>query len=315
MLEQGKTWNAIMKKVQVGPGTIKKVQDGIMRSKAFEMFAKNCSLHEVALKLDLSSANVKKYQLEYLELQGQHELVRLLSDKEISNLVLIAREIKIRDLTVQQLETALKLSISTSHLEHTYRELSDHIRIESKKYAKLCEERSTTEAELEKLSKHKDRLLENTGILEARLMVYRRALGNMCNSKELTNVQQIVDNTTRSILEDKKILFCAAAVAIIRAISTEPHSITLFSDPTATEKLASFFLDPGPPGNEIWIYQVAKSIFENYVYFLAKGIVGCTINTLGDSKYETLTDQMSAEIGQLMTLHKHSPFLRTLFRN
>ena len=151
--------------------------------------------------------------------------------------------------------------------------------------------------------------------MESRSKVYRLVLENISKLKEVIDVRRIVHDTTRSILEDKKILFCAAVVAIIRAISTIPQSIALFSDPAATEKLASFFLDPGPPGNEVWIYRVAKSMFENYVDFLAKGIVACTINTLGDSKYETLTEQMSAEIGQLMTLNKHSPFLSSLFRN
>jgi hypothetical protein len=321
MLNERKTWKTIMKEVHVGPDTIKKVKDSITpvarskRSEAFEMFERKHSLYEVALKLDISFEEVKRFHQEYLQLKGEDELIYLLRDKDISNLVPISREMKARDLTPEQMETCLKLSITVHQLEDKRWELSDLVSLERNKYAKTCEEISVMENRLDDLKKQKDLLLQTTGILVSRHKVYRRALGNMCNSKELTNVQQIVDNTTRSILEDKKILFCAAAVAIIRAIFTEPQSITLFSDPTATEKLASLFLDPGPPGNEIWIYRVAKSIFENYVDFLAKGIVGCTINTLGDSKYETLTEQMSAEIGQLMTLHKHSPFLRSLFRN
>jgi hypothetical protein len=321
MLDQKKTWKTIMQQLHVGPNTIKKVKDAntpvarSKRSEAFEMFERKSSLYEVSLKLDISSDEVKNHHLEYLELKGQDELIHFLKDKNISNLIPIVREIRARGLTPEQIETGSKLSDSISQLEEKHRELSDRIYVERNKYVKLCKEISISENQLTNLEKQKASLLQETAILVSRHKVYRRALENMCNSKELTHVQQIVDDITRSIFEDKKILFCASAVAIIRAISTEPHSITLFSDPTATEKLASFFLDPGPPGNEIWIYQVAKSIFENYVDFLAKGIVGCTINTLGDSKCETLTDQMSAEIGQLMTLHKHSPFLRTLFRN
>jgi hypothetical protein len=334
MLEEGTyTWNAIMRELHVGPHTIRKVQDAINRSKAFEMFENNWSLHQVSLKLDISSDKVKKYQLEYLELKGQDELVHHLKDKDISNLVPIAREMKARKRTPEQIETVLKLSISVTQLEHERAELSESIRLERSqleheraelsesirleriKFAKLCEEKSKVENQLNNLEKQKGSLLQETAILESRHKVYRRALENICKSKELSNVRQIVDNTSRSILEDKKILFCAAAVSIIRAMSNNPQSITLFSDPASTEKLASFFLDPGPPGNEIWIYRVAKSMFEDYVDFLAKGIVGCTINTLGDSKYENLTEQLSAEISQLMTLHKHSPFLNSLFRN
>jgi len=71
MLEQGKTWNMIMKEVRVGPDAIKKVKEVITRSEAFEMFDKNCLLQQVALKLDISSDKAKKYHLEYLELKGQ----------------------------------------------------------------------------------------------------------------------------------------------------------------------------------------------------------------------------------------------------
>jgi hypothetical protein len=321
MLNERKTWKTIMKELHVGPDTIKKVKDAITpvarskRSEAFEMFERKLTLYEVSLKLDISSEEVKRHHLEYLELKGRDELIDFLRDKDISNLVPIAREIKARGLTSEQMETALKLSISVRGLEDKSRELSDSIRLERNKFVKLCEEKSLTENQLENLMKQKGRLLEETGILESKYKIYLLAIEKFRNSKELTDVQQIVQNTTRSILEDRKILFCAAAVAIIRAISTEPQSITLFYDPAATETLASFFLDPGPPGNEIWIYRVAKSMFENYVDFLAKGIVGCTINTLGDSKYETLTEQVSAEIRELTTLHKHSPFLRSLFRN
>jgi hypothetical protein len=321
MLDQKKSWKTIMQELHVGPNTIKKVKDAntpvarTKRSEAFEMFERKSSHYEVSLKLDISSDEVKKHQMEYLELKAQDELIRFLNDKDISNLVPIAREMKTRGLTPEQTETGLKLLSSVRQLELERAELSDSIRIDRNKYLRLSEEKSMVENQLDKLIKQKGRLLEDIDFLESRYNFYQLAIERIRNSKELTNVQQIVHDTTRSILEDKKILLCASAVAIIRAISTEPQSITLFSDPTATEKLASFFLDPGPPGNEIWIYRVAKSIFENYVDFLAKGIVGCTINTLGDSKYETLTEQVSAEIGQLMTLHKHSPFLRSLFRN
>lgn len=319
MLNEEKTWKTIMKEVHVGPDTIKKVKDSITpvarskRSEAFEMFERKHTLYEVSLKFDISFEEVKRFHQEYLQLKGEDELIYFLRDKNISNLVPISREMKARGLTPEQMETCLKLSTTVRQLEDKRWELSDSIRLERNKYAETFEKISVIENQLDDLKKQRDSLLQETAILVSRHKVYRRALENICNSKELTNVQQIVHHTTRSILEDKKILLCAAVVSIIRAISTEPQSITLFSDPTATEKLASFFLDPGPPGNEIWIYQVAKSIFENYVDFLAKGIVGCTINTLGDSKYETLTEQVSAEIGQLMTLHKHSPFLGSLF--
>lgn len=321
MLNEEKTWKTIMKEVHVRPDTIKKVKDSITpvarskRSEAFEMFERKHTLYEVSLKFDISFEEVKRFHQEYLQLKGEDELIYLLRDKDISKLVPIAREMNARGLTPEQMQTCLQLVISVRQLEDTRRHLSDSIRLERNKHAKTCEKISMMENQLDGLKKQKDLLLKETSILVSRHKVHRRALENICNSKEITNVQEIADNTTRSILEDKKILLCAAAVAIIRAISTEPQSITLFSDPTATEKLASFFLDPGAPGNEIWIYQIAKSIFENYVDFLAKGIVGCTINTLGESKYETLTEQMSAEIGQLMTLHKHSPFLSSLFRN
>jgi hypothetical protein len=333
MLDQENTWDAIMKEVHVGPRTIKKVRDAMIRSKAFEMFEKNWSVHEVALKLDIPSAQVKNYHLEYLELKGRHELVQLLKDKDIVNLVPMAREMKARKLTPEQMETSLKLSISVSQLEHERAELSETIRLERNqleheraelsetirleriKFAKLCEEKSMTENQLDKLIKRKNRLLEDTEFLQPRLAVFQQAIEKLRDSKEITNLQQIVQNTVRSILEDKRILFCASVFAIMRAVSKNPQSISLFSDPAATVTLVSIFLNPGPPGNEILIYKVASSIFENCTDFLAKRIIECTINTFGDSKYEPTIEQLSKEFGQLMTLHKHSPFLRSLFRN
>jgi hypothetical protein len=321
MLNEGETWKTIMKEVHVGPDAIKKVKNAITpvarskRSEAFELFERKHTLYEVSLKLDISSEEVKRYHMEYLELKGEDELIHFLMDKDISKYVPMAREMKARGLTPEQTETGLKLSFSVRQLEDTCRNLSDSILLERKKYAQLCENRSITENQLDKLMKERSRLIEETGILESRLEVYQLSSEKLRKTKELTNVQQMVQSTTRSILETKNILFCAAAVSIIRAISTNPQSITLFSDPAATETLASFFLNPGPPGNEVWLYKVANSMFENYVDFLAKGIVECTINTLGDPKHEPTTEQLSKEFGELMTLHKHSPFLSSLFRN
>ena len=96
-----------------------------------------------------------------MELKAQDELIHFLRDKDISNLVPIAREIKARGLTSEQMETALRLSISVRGLEDKSRELSDSI--ERNKCAKLCEERSLMENQLENLMKQKGRLLEHDG--------------------------------------------------------------------------------------------------------------------------------------------------------
>ena len=135
-----------MQELHVGPNTIKKVKavnTPVVRTKrleAFEMFERKNTLYEVSLKLDISSDEVKKHLLEYLELKAQDELIHFLRDKDISNLVPIAREIKARGLTSEQMETALRLSISVRGLEDKSRELSDSIRLERNKCAKLCEE-------------------------------------------------------------------------------------------------------------------------------------------------------------------------------
>ena len=315
MLDQEKTWDAIMHELHVGPHTIKKVQDAMTRSKAFEMFEKNCSLYEVALKLDISSDKVKKYQLEYMELKGQHELVCLLKDKDISSLVPMAREMKARRLTPEQTETALKLSVSVRQLEHERAELSDSIRLERNKFAKLSEEKSITENLLGNLMKRKDRLLEYTEFLQARLAVFRLAIEKLRNSKELTNLQEIVKNIATSFLDDNKILLAVASSAICRSIANNPQSLALFSDPTATETLAFFFLDPGPPGNEIWISKTANSIIEANIVILMNGILLGTINALGDRKFETEFEKVKAEMSQFMILRKHHPVVSSMFEN
>jgi hypothetical protein len=137
MLRQEKTWDTIMKELHVGPHRVKKAQEAIIRSEVFELLESNCPLHEVSSKLDISSDKVKKYQLEYLELKGQDKLVSLLKDKDISNLIPIAREIKARNLTPEQIEIGLKLSISVRQLENKRNEVSDSISLERKKYAQL----------------------------------------------------------------------------------------------------------------------------------------------------------------------------------
>ena len=131
----------------------------------------------------------------------------------------------------EQTETCLKLSISVRRLEDERKVLSDSMRLERNKYAKTCEEISVVENQVEDLKKQKDSLLQETAILESRHKVYRLVLENISKLKEIIDVRRIVHDTTKSILKDKKILFCAAAVAIIRAISTIPQSIALFSDP------------------------------------------------------------------------------------
>lgn len=315
MLEQGKTWNAIMKEVRVAPRMIKKVQDAMNRSNAFEMFAKNCSLHYVALKLDISSANVKKYQLEYLELQGQHELVHHLNDKDISNLIPIAREIKARGLACEQIDNTLKLSISVRELEDKSKELSDSIRLERDKYHRLCDEKSMVENQLDKLVKQKGRLAEETGILESRYKVYQLAIEKIRNTKELSNLQETVKNIAKSFLDDNKILLAVASSAICRTIAANPQCVALFSDPNAMETLAFFFLDPGPTGNEIWISKTANSIFEKSIVVLLNGILLGTINTLGDKKFETYFEKVQAEMAQFSILRKHHPLISGMFEN
>jgi hypothetical protein len=333
MLEQGKTWDVIMKEVHVAPRMIKKVQDAINRSKAFEMFENNWSLHQVSLKLDISSDKVKKYQLEYLELKGQDELVQLLNDKDISNLVPIAREMKARKLTPEQMDTVLKLSISVGQLElkraelsKTIRlernqlelereELSESIRSERIKFARLSEEKSTTENILADLMKRKDRLLKNTEFLYARLTIFRLAIEKLRNSKEITNLEETVKNIARSLLNDNKIVLAASSSAICRTIAANPQCMALFSDPTTTETLALFFLDPGPPGNESWISKTANSTIEANILILMNGILLGTINTLGDKKFASEFEKVKAEMSQFMILSKHHPVISGMFEN
>lgn len=315
MLNEEKTWDTIMKELNVAPHTIKKVKEAITRSAAFEMFERECTLFEVSWKLDISSEEVKKYHLEYLELKGEDELVRLLKNKDSSNLVSISREIKARDLTLEQLENALKLSSSVRQFEGKLRELSACIRLERDKYEKLCEEKSTTVQQVDNLNKQKVRLLEEMGIFESKLKVYQLALEKILNSKEITNLQEIVQNIAKSILDDKKILLGVAAGAIIHTIATNPQSMTFFSNPAAMQTVASLLLYPGPPGNEMELFRLANSTFETNVNFIVKGILGGTINTLGDSKYESETERLRAEFGQLMTLQKHNSFLSSMFEN
>ncbi|HEX9317516.1 MAG TPA: hypothetical protein VF884_01120, partial [Nitrososphaeraceae archaeon] len=115
LLRQNKTWQFIMKDQHVGPQTIKKVKDAITpvprseRSQAFEMLERGSTLYDLSFNLDISSEAAKKYQREYFELKGENELANHLKDKDISNLVSISREIKVRHLTVGQIEAALIL--------------------------------------------------------------------------------------------------------------------------------------------------------------------------------------------------------------
>jgi hypothetical protein len=312
MLRQEKTWDTIMKELHVGPRRIKKAQEAIIRSEVFELLENNCPLHEVSSKLDISSDKVKKYQLEYLELKGQDKLVSLLKDKDISNLIPIAREIKARNLTPEQIEIGLNLSISVRQLENKRRELSDSISLERKKYAQLCEQRSTTEDEINKLMKQKGRLLENTELLQA---TFRLAIEKLRNSKDITNLQEIVKNIATSLLDDNKILLAAALSAICRIMAANPQCMTLFSDPAATETLAFFILDPGPPGNQSWISKTANSIFEANIVILMNGILLGTINVLGDKKFETEFEKVKAEMAQFMMLRKHHPLITSFFEN
>jgi hypothetical protein len=315
MLRQEKTWDTIMKELHVGPGRVKKAQEAMIRSEVFELLENNCPLHEVSSKLDISSDKVKKYQLEYLELKGQDKLVSLLKDKDISNLIPVARQIKARNLTPEQIEIGLNLSISVRQLENKRRELSDSISLERKKYAQLCEQRSTTEDEINKLMKQKGRLLENTELLQARLTVFRLAIEKLRNSKDITNLQEIVKNIATSLLDDNKILLAAALSAICRIMAANPQCMTLFSDPAATETLAFFILDPGPPGNQSWISKTANSIFEANIVILMNGILLGTINVLGNKKFETEFEKVKAEMAQFMMLRKHHPLITSMFEN
>ena len=312
MLRQEKTWDTIMKELHVGPGRVKKAQEAIIRSEVFELLENNCPLHEVSSKLDISSDKVKKYQLEYLELKGQDKLVSLLKDKDISNLIPVARQIKARNLTPEQIEIGLNLSISVRQLENKRRELSDSISLERKKYAQLCEQRSTTEDEINKLMKQKGRLLENTELLQA---TFRLAIEKLRNSKDITNLQEIVKNIATSLLDDNKILLAAALSAICRIMAANPQCMTLFSDPAATETLAFFILDPGPPGNQSWISKTANSIFEANIVILMNGILLGTINVLGNKKFETEFEKVKAEMAQFMMLRKHHPLITSMFEN
>lgn len=228
LLKQNKTWNQIMKEVHVGPQTIKKVKDSITpappskRIQAFQMLNGGSTLYDVSFNLDISSEEAKRYQLEYLELKGEKELVSLLKDKDISNLISISREIKVR-------------------------------------------------------------------------------------------LKQNVLKIGGSILEDKKIILCAAAIAMARTIRANPKYMSLFSDPWALETIALLLLVPGPSGNENELFKLAKSNLAVSSAFLMKCILEGTINTLGSPKYGI--ERLSAEIGQLMTLFKYSPTAAQFFKD
>jgi hypothetical protein len=315
MLKNGKTWDTIMKELHVGLSTISRAKDAPTRSEVFEMLERNYTLAQVCAKLDIPSAKVKNYHLEYLELKGRHELVQLLKDKDIVNLVPMAREMKARKLTPEQMETSLKLSISVNQLEHERAELSDSIRLERIKFAKLSEEKSITENLLVDLMKRNGRLLEDTEFLQARLAVFRLAIEKLRNSKVITNLEETVKNIARSLLEENRILLAVASSAVCRTIAANPQCMALFSDPTATETLAFFFLDPGPPGNEIWISKTANSIMEANIVILMNGILLGTINALGDKKFETEFEKIKAEMALFMILRKHHPLISSMFEN
>ena len=191
------------------------------------MFDKNYLLQQVALKLDIPSDKAKKYHLEYLELKGQHELVHLLNDKDISNLVPIAREIKARGLSCEQMETALKISISVRQLEHERAELSDTIRVERNKYVKLVEEKSITENQLDILVKRKRRLLENTSSCRQRSIFIDELIERLHKSEDITNLQEKILNIAKSLLADNKIVLAIASSAISLTIATNPQSVAL----------------------------------------------------------------------------------------
>jgi hypothetical protein len=179
------------------------------------------------------------------------------------------------------------------------------------KYERLCQEELIAEKKVDRLRRYKTSLLEETAILESREKSYRLALEKILNTEELSNLQEIVRKIAKSYLENKKILQCAAAVAIMRTIGNNPEAMAIFSNPATTQTLASLLLDPGSSGDETELFRLASSNLENLIEFLVTGILERTLNSVGNPSVE----QIGTEIDQLLTLHKHSPFLRTLFKN
>ena len=127
LLDEGKSWKYIMEEAHVSPNTLTKISEKwkqantpaqiSKRSQSLKMLNAGHSLYEIAVRLDISEEEVTKYQTEYYKLQTGQDFSPILKDRNLlSALLSINHDMKVRGLSVDDLNRALKIMPSVESL-------------------------------------------------------------------------------------------------------------------------------------------------------------------------------------------------------
>lgn len=196
-------------------------------------------------------------------------------------------------------------------MEARYRSLSTEIRSAQERKIGLENEILALDRQSNALKRDNASFSNLNEILKQQLSSSQQAIDKF-RSSDLVPIAGIVNAIGRSMLEDRNLLLGAAAASIVKTLASDPSRVSVFCNQAAVDIFVSYLLDPGPSGNENELSKLARNMLGIYSDFLAEGILQGTIKTIADSNYKNYGERVRAEIDQLATLYKYSPFIASL---
>ncbi|MGA8844761.1 MAG: hypothetical protein WB511_14345, partial [Nitrososphaeraceae archaeon] len=225
LYREERNWNYIAEASHSSISTIKKVIDKYEqpiapklksdRSRALQMYSKNHTPLEVAIKLGISAEEAEKYQQEFWRLTGMTMLSEMYNKYRESLSIIISKiyELGITDFSVEKLLVILKLGDSIQEIQTKLEDLTNKFQVKQSAYQGMQEESSNVQRRLFH-NREKYHTLQNS----IRVMTQEKEdlkretdkmysiIAEIKSSKTYYRAKEKISNVVKEVLGDKNTL-------------------------------------------------------------------------------------------------------------
>lgn len=281
LYREDRNWSYIAEASHSSMSTIKKVIDRHeqpkvpkaknVESKALQMYNKNYTPLQVAIKLNITADEAVNYQIEFWKLKGMTWLREMYEQyKELSSRI-VSRiyDLGISEFSTEKLVTTLHLASTLPQMHTQFEDLTKKIQDKQSAYQAMQKESSNIQRRLFN-DREKYHTLQNS----IRVMTQEKEdlkretdkmysiIAEIKSSKTYDRAKEKISNAVKEVLGDKNTLLHAAAVSIIRASSENPGFTTLVNL-TSLDRAFTHLLYTPDGKTEPELIRDAKIIYDN----------------------------------------------------
>jgi transcriptional regulator len=282
LYKQGKTYRQIAELLHVSFGDISFIvrretgeadeQERIRMSKAsqaLKMFEEGITPVQVAIKLDMETAEVDRLYKEYWNLKGLYHLRQVYAELrgDISSFIKLYQLTKKEGMGSQQVVNALKVPEKLSRLEAEY----DYVR--RNVFTLKCQQEKL-EHGLYELSKYKASSADKLESLREHADKLSGLIKRLENSEEYLKINKEAEKKVREILDNKRLIIGIALSALLIAIRNDPDR-RLLND-LLNEETDTMFANPTNKYYRQKLSEVALTYYEQ----LAHDCVNSILNSI-----------------------------------